>query len=194
MWDCNLSSEDIPKGKIQKYNFSTAQDILAAWAEYNFIPQINEYENILNTTIWGNSLIRKRNKPIFDKNLVNSNIYRILDIWNPGDRRFLMYGVLFDQFGPSFYELFYCSIRAAIPNIWKIELRNNTLYEDLDMEPNWSKLGPYPTKRIYWTFIERHFHPPKALVEIWNNELKQNMSVEEFLQLYPTFITLKEVH
>ena len=65
-------------------------------------------------TIWENSLLRRQNKPIWDKTIVNSNMNRIIDIVHPMQQRFLRYEELADTYGLVFSVLWYFSILATL--------------------------------------------------------------------------------
>ena len=96
IWYCNLKPEDI---LIDSNSIAAAKSIFKAWCHYNFQEVLASPEEILDTIIWGNSLIRKNNKPIFTPSIVNSNIDKILDIYNLEKHKFFTYQEIIDSFG-----------------------------------------------------------------------------------------------
>ena len=71
--------------------------------------------------------------------------------------------------------LAYLGIVASIPSLWKVEIRNNSLNEELDIFDPISALSrhPKPSKEIYWTLIERELPPSLAIKNVWQYELKK---------------------
>ena len=169
--ECNLSPQDAAYW-VNKNKFSTIASILLAWSKVHYQPVVTEFDEIMNSVIWGNSLIQKKNKPIFEKRLINSNIEKIMDITHPFAKRFLMYTELVDQFGVVFDKLYYLTILASIPRYWRTTIRSNSFETALDMD---QKIDRYPTqataKRIYWDIIKREIQPLLHLKTIWEKEL-----------------------
>ena len=92
IWECNTSTDDIKKLVPLKVNhMSAVRSVWLAWSEYNYVPTYEDTDEMLSAVMWGNSLIRRRNKPIFDGDFVNSNIERILDIYNFEENSFFTY-------------------------------------------------------------------------------------------------------
>ena len=176
IWDCNLAPEDIKKNMPTESNqFSLLRLIL-----------------FLSNLIWGNSHIRRNNSPIFDHMLINSNINCIMDIFDPICKSFVTYEQLVGQFGEVMDYLTYLGIIAAIPNIWKISLKNFDFDEPLDV-PNTlhflSEKGS-AAKRIYWSLLENKFPPSLGTKLSIEATLDTNLSIHEWWALYPNFMAI----
>ena len=56
---------------------------------------------------------------MFDKELLNTNLERLLDIVHPTQQRLLTWDEMTLTYGDTIYPLRYCAILAAIPPVWK---------------------------------------------------------------------------
>ena len=112
-----------------------AREIWKAWSKINYTPVLESMEEILDTVLWGNSLIRRRNQPVWDSKLVNSQVGKIIHIYNVEQRRFLTFHELKDQHQVSFDVLFYMGLLVAIPTMWKVCLHNAQYDTPLDRMP-----------------------------------------------------------
>ena len=100
----------------------------------SFTLTVENYEDILNEKIFINSLICRLNRLIIDKWKDNTSIQRILDIVNPKAGCFLTFNELPTDITQGWDHLFYYGTLAAIPRLWKVELRNIHLDKVLDHE------------------------------------------------------------
>ena len=144
---------------------------------------------MLNTIIWGNLLIRWANKPIFEKQLVNSNIEKILDIYNVQENRFCTYKQVVDNFGVNFGELFYIEIIAAIPKMWKILIKNKEWTEPIDLESNFEKLVTVKqiSKHVYWKLIEKLFPVQNTCKTLWEHDLGIGIDEDQWQNAFISF-------
>ena len=69
IWECNLDPKDVIK-MMDMESLSLAPSILKAWAEVHFTPVESDNIAILDHKLWGNSLIKRQNIPVFDRQLV----------------------------------------------------------------------------------------------------------------------------
>ena len=122
LWECNIKSEDVKRLSNNKI-YRTVHSIWQAWAKFKYKPTLQDPDEILNTMLAGNSLIRRKNYPILDEKLTTSNIDRVVDIYNVEENRFMKHKELTDTFGPQLDYLFYQGILASIPSSWKKELK-----------------------------------------------------------------------
>ena len=150
IWECNLSPKDI-SALFGKQSLNIGKDFLYAWAMYNYEDYYDDPQQILNSIIWGNSKIRRANKPICQKRLVNSNIVRIIDIFNIQENRFYTYKELKDNCGQGIDELFYLGILAAIPQEWKNCIKQYDWRDPLDIDSRVKILSNY--KQISQRYI-----------------------------------------
>ena len=78
IWECNLNPKDIDKlGHNCKLDMGW--QILKSWSYFHYSTDM-DFRMKENTPIWGNSMIRHADQPIFDSRLINSNINTIADI------------------------------------------------------------------------------------------------------------------
>ena len=98
-----------------------------------------------------------------------------------------MFQEVFDRFGQSFDLLYYLGIIAAIPNLWKIEIRNVHLSEPIDVKPFWQQLGPSPSRNLYWKIVNKTNFTNSALITLWEKDLGQTVTEDEFETLYVKF-------
>ena len=62
-----------------------------AWTKYHFTPVLENQEEILFAKIQGNSLIRRRNQPIFNRKLSEAGIDYIMNIFSMEKKSFVSY-------------------------------------------------------------------------------------------------------
>ena len=160
-WLCNTSPKDIDKIYSPRHALSSALSIWYSWSKRNFrhADEIDTIEEILDQKLWGNSLIRVKGKPVFDKKQVNSNIDSILNIYNATTKEFLTYQQLVQAYGQVILIMSYNSILSAIPRTWKVILRREELTQEIDIEPLYFMLAKlrHPSRAIYWFLIESKF-------------------------------------
>ena len=128
-------------------------------------------------------------KPIFHSCLVNSNIDYILDIFSGNRNIFITYEELIETYRKAFDYFFYLKIRAAVPNSWKIILRNYEMDHPIEILQRMDRLPSKikPSKFIYWTLIEQSYTSNNALKALWEMELKLTMKMEDFSYLWVAF-------
>ena len=191
IWDCNISVADI-KSMTRANQISPVFSIWSAWASYNYKEVIEEPEMILNAIIWGNSLIRRENKPLFSKKLLSSKLDRVLDIYDIERRSFYTYDQIINRYGLVINNMYYLGILAAIPSQWKRSIKNYEFAEPIDIPSTLQELEDKrnPSRTIYWSLLETHFPPtitPKILMQ---SSLKIEISDESWWALYPNFIAI----
>ena len=91
------------------------------------------------------------------------------------NKRFLPHTSLPIEISQRLGYLEYFRILAAIPTLWKIELRNNNLHSELDFVP---KVVEYSdstqvSRRIYWDQVEHRYPVTPGIKLIWQSELKK---------------------
>ena len=190
LWEGNLDPKDL-QNLLKNNKFSVAPNILVAWAHFSYKPVVIEYEEILNETLWGNSHIRRRDKPIFDSALLSSNINRVLDIVDISQHQLLTFEEYEEQYGRKIDPLLFYGLRAAIPPLWKNTIKQETLSMELDFEPKVEVFSKYKrtSKFMYWKIIEERYPVSDALVTIWNADLNIKLNSEAFYDLLPIFLS-----
>ena len=176
IWECNIEYKDIQK--LDKTPFCVSMSIWEAWSKINYIPVVENSDEIYQMQIWGNSLVRRKNFPIFDTSLVNSNIVYILDIYNIETKGFFSYEKLVEVFGVVLDEITYYGVLAAIPRMWKQKLKHSSLDKPLDMESmvEQKAKGNFPTRNMYWELVNRKFPPKLTCKFLWERELNCEIS------------------
>ena len=139
-------------------------------------------------------MICRANAPIFSP-MINSNIDKILDLYDCKKRKFYSHEEIIQNFGQGITFPDYCSILAAIPQKWKIILRTEGLEAPLDIEPLYEtlSLSSSPTRKVYWMLIERNYsieHRLQALCSIWGTDLKIHLTQNELCDLLINFMTM----
>ena len=174
IWLCNTNPKEIVRFWKHK-NPSVAHSIWLAWSKYNFQPQLDTPEEVLDTLLWGNSLIPKAGKANFDKKLVNSNIAKVIDLIDVTTKRLYKYEKLIDHYGPNIDALSYCAICAALPRKWLCMIREDCTFEEpIDIKTTIDKLDNFrpASRKIYWELIDR-FYPKGNLPGkfVWQRQL-----------------------
>ena len=171
-------------------------DIWWAWSKVHYEQEVNDLDQILDQTIWGNSHIRKRNRPIFDKDLLQSNIEKIIDIYDPETQSLFTFEQINDTFGNVISYMQYLSIRAAIPSKWKTGVKREKMQGELDYTPLQATLAQCksasPSKQIYWKEIENTFptvNHMRVLTQLWSKEV-QPIELDEWKQLLINFMKI----
>ena len=195
IWDCNLNSKDT-QSIVREHPLSTSSHILRAWMKLNFKPTMETKEEILGTKIYGNSLIRRGNKPIFDQKLLQSPVDSIFTILNNDLSSFLTYPQLCYMVGNTFPFIQYCSILAAIPKTWKHIIKSEpSSVLDIETTPEkWhttaQRAHVSPSKAMYWKLVEITSPPPPPPILAWNKDLNSSLTTDEFWDLFPQFLTV----
>ena len=123
IWECNLRREDVVQ-LGHRNTLCVSISILEAWSRFNFkkMMQTQNAEEILHENIYGNSLITRKGRPIFDRKLLESNIDKIIDIYHIEGKRFNTYQETRNEYGMDFDMLYYCGMLSAIPPRWNTQL------------------------------------------------------------------------
>ena len=188
IWECNLDSKDI-QTLVKENELSSCTSILSAWCSHNYAPVLEEFDEILNVNLWGNSDIRRMNKPIFNKTLVESQVDKLMCIVHPTGKRFLTYQELTQEFGPVITELWYLSIKAAIPRIWKHKIKNENWEKEIDIDRAVDRLAATgsASRVIYWSLVKKIFPPSLTSKLKWEMELKTTVDDDEWWSFYLSF-------
>ena len=124
------------------------------------------------------------NNPLTKSSFINSNLTSFSDFFNIESNTFFTYEELHNMHGYTIDYLYYRSIISATPSIWK------HLVSDLDLSesPQETKLEQlndmYPTKNIYWKLIEKHKNYVQPFKQIWQSDLKLEITDDEWSEAY----------
>ena len=188
IWDCNMNPKDIDP--LCKFELSSSWSIWKAWCRYHYKPTLENCEEILFSIIWGNSLIKRQNQPLFHRELVCSTINYVFDIFDPATKKLFTYEQLVENHGVILTPLFYLGILAAIPKIWKIKLLQEYESGEMDFESKLDllKSNDKPTRKIYWEVLEEKYPNFNTIAsKQWQVELQSNWTEEEWCRLLLDF-------
>ena len=140
--------------------------------------------------IWGNSLICIKNRPIWHKQILESNIDKILVVVDLQEKRFLNRKEIYDMCGVKLDFLLYCGIIAAIPSRWKCTIKTDNVLGPIDQDTKMEILAKSSTvtKKVYWDLIESQYPSDANIWFRWATELRVDMSEEEWWLLFPNFL------
>ena len=173
MWECNIKPNDIEK--IFKTSLvSTAHSICKAWASYNYREVLEDPIEVLDATLVYNSLIRRANMPITDKNWTYKNITKVWHIWYFDQKRYYTHEELMMEYDMRVDMLRYNSLKMAIPPIWKHIIKNCEIEQIVDREPPWSIIGRPFTRHMYWSLLEKRYLMSEHAMLSWEKDLGQS--------------------
>ena len=190
IWECNLNYKDVEtKPDLQ---LSTSISILQAWCEFNYEENLEDPEDMLMSNLWGNSLICRKNKPLFDESLLNSYLDKVLQMYNFSKKRFHTYEELVAETGVNLEVLYYLGIIAVVPNRWKHEIKNYQFCNEIDRETKLNvlkqiKLEKSVSKYIYWQLLQKKNPKSGANRLIWQNDLNKTITERRWNDLYSNF-------
>ena len=144
---------------------------------------------MLNALLWGNSLIKRKNQPIFDSSLVNSNINRVMDIYDFAQNKFMTFNQIVETYRPNFDYLFYLGILSAIPKWWKTSIKIDECELPIDITTRIVQISDkkHVSKTVYWTVLQTK-HPVSSVTKtLWEYDLKCHITDDEWFKLYTNF-------
>lgn len=192
LFRCNFSYKDI----VKFCEDSLQKDVLSYWAKHNFMtPQsVNE---ILQQQIWYNSHIRFQNKWMFNCQMYQNRIEKIVDLYNLDTGAFYSYNEFCVEYpNVNINFLHYHRIIAAIPASFKRILRLNVPSPQQDEENIWqnkfiaiSSKGK-PSRELYKYLRDSEATDVSTLSLLWNNDLCTQLTPKKLGQI---FIHLKHL-
>ena len=191
LWECNLSPQDVDR-IVGLSKYSPNKDILKAWAKVNFQPVIEDWDSILQQRLMGNSLIRIANKPIFLEDFTCNGIHQVLNIVHSNEHRLLTPVEVENIYNFRFDILRYYGLVAALPRLWKLEVRNNRIDSVIDSLPRVEILNRSvpPSKYLYWDLVEKTYPPSNASKTTWQLELGMQFTDEQWWDMFPNFLSM----
>lgn len=183
-----IKGEDVTKN----LGPSIFTDMIEAWAKQNYVEPCNSKE-VFQQILWCNSHITNNGKWIFQKEMYDSGIMKIIDLYDLDVGRFMTFPE-FKQIHPDINITFldYYAVTKAIPQAWvQLMLRNDMLNEVKSKQNKWLLEFRKNKKKVAsfaYCFMRKHLpNKNEALTLIWNNDLKLKMTVKEmsrhFLQI-----------
>ena len=118
------------------------------------------------------------------------NFSKVLDLFHPELQRFLNYDELCESYGTSMTFLQFCSLKAAIPRLWKQLIKHHSFDAPLDLETQIEILGKSttPSKTIYWHIIQDRYPITLTNFYLWQKDLVSSWTEEEWLAPFTNFI------
>ena len=191
IWDCNISPQHV-KEFFPGDTLSPIPHVWLAWAKLSFKPTLDGIDDILFQSLCGNSLIKRLGKPFLLNYWSPPYPSKIIDLVHPTELRFYQLHEL-QQIFSSVDILFlnYCAMLAAIPNVWKIEIRNTPIDHVIDPSNTliFYENKEKPSRYMYWDLIEKFYPVSKILASIWERELNIQITHEELCSLYANLLT-----
>jgi len=182
---CNLAPEDLPhelrKDKIWN-------NIWTAWCTSNFRKEIATAEEILNQSIWFNSLIKIGNQTCGIKKWIESGIMWVSDLISEQNTncRFLHHSEVENKFNIKIPFTEYYGILRAMPKEWHKTLNKEQFATLLDLDD--IKLidiiedSKRPSKLIYDRLIKEKFTEPFKPTTKWNDNLGINIESTVYIE------------
>ena len=175
IWQSNTNCKDVVyiTKKFQALKIFT--DVWTAWSKgFAFDPE--EVQEFAEQKIWGNSHIRRAGLPMINQIYLNSMFDTVGQIKHEAENRLLTYKEFTDIYGNILSVMQFNSLKAALPTMWRIEIRemeltvpDNTRYECFENKKNLSK-------EIYWKLTEKDERPS---LTYWEKELNVKLSFEQ---------------
>ena len=174
LWEYNINSKDIEEMSkiLQLSPNNMLVQIWKAWSKINYRVPVDSDE-ILDQNIWGNSNIRRANKPFMNKVFIESDFTKVRQLRHENEQRLLNYEEFKAKFGSILSVLEFNSMVLAIPATWKSFIKyefkeqqensSTTQIENLNKKKNISK-------QFYWQCIEEK-HVPSAQKYLWEKEI-----------------------
>ena len=158
IWQSNTNESDA-KSLSQKYKATTIfQDIWCAWTKI-FFEYPTSVADIAEQKLWGNSCIRRANKPFTQKVYLDSYFDTIYQMRHETENRLITYEEFKEIYGPLVSMMEFNSLKVAIPVTWKknikvekLDINEKSRYEIIELKKS-------PTKDFYWQIIEREESP-----------------------------------
>lgn len=179
IWKCNLSVKHV-KLVLKEPANSFWVDVLESWCMYNFNDKAEDID-VMNQCIWFNSNICIENKPFILQKAWQSGIIFLNDILN-SNGSMKSFAVILEEFPNSLNWLQYAQIADAIPNEWRVRMRNGEMTSCLntfDRINNCCKVS----NLIYHHLIDSENCLEKRKSR-WEHKLGFNISYKEFIKCF----------
>ena len=190
VWQTNMAPYDL-KDRKKILPLSTLNSIWVFWNTITY-SEPQELEEILNSTLWGNSLVRRRNKPILHKKLLNTDIDRFLAILLPlpTGLKLMTWDEMINTHREVIDSFYYMSLLASIPSKWKIAIRNEIVEREIDLPEKVDQFSHNTSvsKQIYWTYIENQIPCGPLAMGVWKPDLGYVPELDKFSDLFPNFL------
>ena len=179
IWAVSLNEKDILKHFHKQGNLDMGVEIWHSWSVMMHQP---DFDQVMfeHTPLFYNSCIKRVNQPFFHNKLVPSNVNTLRDIYDEMGECFLTYEQLVEKYGVLPYDvLFYRSMVASIPALWKGQLAEVRLQEPIDDRVGMlsKRKGNSLTSLFYWERIDTRFIYHDTAKMRWETEL--HVMIEE---------------
>ena len=183
LWNCNLAKEHIKRYFMSGIDMT--YQVLSSWSAITYEKQISPRQ-FMHTPVWANSSIIRAGAPLFDMDLINSNIMSLADIYKKDCQRFKTPQELWEEYGEQIDTMTYNSLKSAIPREWKPRINE---YEDIDLENEPTKLEYYTSlksmsKSMYWQYIEQTYAENDGCKMLWEKDLEMELSQDDWERVF----------
>ena len=103
--------------------------------------------------------------------LIESNINTLADIWNYIEGHYCTYEELVGRHGLVIDMMYYNSLLAALPRLWKHIIKDWTEITPVENKIQIRCKSKYISKQLYWSLIEREICYIDASCYLWAKDL-----------------------
>jgi len=162
-------------------------EIMIEWSNFNYrgIQHIADRTEILNQTLWFNSLICIAKKPVFYNTWYEAGIKYIYNLLN-GDK-WKSLNELAKDHNVRIKLLDYLGILSSIPVGWRRLIKNECRDIKETHQHNITKLCSYSkgNKPVYMELVQKTCEIPTSRWEKWTEELGEDISEVDWLDTFP---------
>ena len=157
IWNLNISVQDIQKIQGNKNNMNISMEIWKEWSKFYYY-DVETVTEIAAHIPWVNSHIHRQNEPFWNKQIIQSNVTTVADLFDFEAKRFKTCQQMSNDFGQVLDFVLYYALINAIPTIWKQKLKSEqVLVAQIDLEYKLDQTISQTTlsRTIYWDIKER---------------------------------------
>ncbi len=186
-WQCNLEERDV-KGIIAVIPNILIRQIITFWFNYSFYSPTSVSE-MRNQIIWFNSHIRVNDNIIFNEVLYAHNILYVHQFFDDLGNIFKVNDFQ-TKYNITINYLTYYSITAAIPRVWKKEIKIQHMVTTTNIihGPLLTMSKPnHVCKSVYADLIEHHYGDFIATgYTKWDDYFSDGLSKEDWIEGFST--------
>ena len=179
IWRCRLLPDDVCMLKIKNQFWA---DVLVSWCEFNYNYQYKTESELL----WYNSTVRIQNKPFFWKDIYNSGLIFIHQLFS--NKKFKSQEQVWEEYKLS--ELRYNSLKAAIPTVTKTYFLEHEKQQYMPLPPHTYDMctaqNNFKLSQKVYQYITEDATLCQSKLTKWNEELRDEItqSIYEFGKLH----------
>ena len=171
IWECNTDLTHIRM--LTKQVNPLIRDIWMAWSQATYVTPQNASQ-MANQKLCGNSMVTRAGKPFFQKQLITAQINKVANLLDENGN-LLPAVMIADKCDNRIDLMLLNSLISALPNLWKITLRNDYRQQSELTKVQKYKVTPRPTKIFYQENVKRVLSPSSTKKKV-GNRVKNNNS------------------